>query len=96
VTAKRSITVSIAGQPYSIRSDADEGYVNSLARLVDGKIREVQRGAKYASRDAVAVLAALQLADELERERRRRGELREKVRVRTRQIGRMLDRAVKS
>ncbi len=96
MTAKRSITVSIAGQPYSIRSDADEGYVHSLARLVDGKIREVQRGAKYAARDAVAVLAALQLADELERERRRRGELREKVRVRTRQIGRMLERAVKS
>ncbi len=95
MTAKRSITVTIAGQPYSIRSDAEEAYVHALARLVDSKIREVQKGAKYAPRDAAAVLAALQLADDLERERRRRADLRDHVRQRTRQLGRLLDRSVK-
>jgi cell division protein ZapA len=81
---KRSITITVAGQKFTIKSDADESYVRSLAELVDDKIRQVQRGAKTATRDAVAVLAALQIADELVRERQGRGELRRRVREKSR------------
>ena len=47
-------------------------YVHALASEVNYKIKEVQKGAKTQSFQAVAVLAALQLADELERELIRR------------------------
>jgi cell division protein ZapA len=83
---KRSISISIAGQKYTIKSDAEESYVHSLADLVDEKIKQVQRGAKTASRDAVAVLAALQIADDLVRERNGRAELRRRVREKSRAI----------
>ncbi len=59
---KRSVAVTIAGQRYPIKSDAEESYVQSLAQMVDDKVKEVQRGAKTAPLQAVAVLAALQIA----------------------------------
>jgi cell division protein ZapA len=93
---KRSVAVTIAGQRYTIKSDADESYVQSLANVVDARVREVKRAAKAASADAVAVLAAMQLADELQRERDRRARLRHQVRETSRHIRAMLDREVKA
>ncbi len=93
---KRSVAVTIAGQRYTIKSDADEAYVHSLAGVVNDKIKEVQKGAKTAPLQAVAVLAALQLADELERERVRRSDLRKRVREKSRAIRAFLDRELKS
>ena len=93
---KRSVAVTIAGQRYTIKSDADEAYVHSLAELVDEKMREIQRAAKTAPPQAIAVLTALQLADELVRERRGRAELRSRVRAETRAIRQVLDREVRS
>lgn len=91
---KRSISITIAGQKFTIKSDAEESYVHSLAELVDDKIRQVQRGAKSASRDAVAMLAALQIADDLVRERNARVELRRKVREKSRAIRLIIEREV--
>ena len=83
----RSITVDIAGQSHTIRSDAEAGYVRALASVVDGRIRDItkatQRSLKGVSREAAAMLVALQLADELEREKRRRTALRRRIRTET-------------
>jgi cell division protein ZapA len=89
------VAITIGGQKYTIKSDATDAYVQSLAGQVDARIKEVQRGAKTAPPQAVAVLAALQLADELERERQRRIELRKRVREKTRALRQYLDREVK-
>ena len=100
---KRSFAVTIAGQRYTIKSDAEEAYVNALADLVDQKVREVQKGAKAAPAHAVATLAALQIADELTRsqqelvrERSRRADLRRRVRDKSRNIRALIDREVKA
>jgi len=92
----RSFAVTIAGQRYTIKSDADASYVQALASRVDARIREVQRGARSQSLQAVAVLTALQLADELERERQRRSDLRRRVREKSRALRAFLDREVKA
>ena len=100
---KRSVAVTIAGQRYTIKSDAEEAYVQTLADLVDARVRDVQRGAKAAPAHAVAVLAALQIADELARsrdelarERDRRADLRRRVREKSRSIRAIIDREVKA
>ncbi len=93
---KRPVPVTIAGQRYTIKSDAEEAYVQSLAAMVDDKVKEVQRGAKTAPLQAVAVLAALQIADELVRERDRRQDLRRRVREHSRSLRAWLDREVKA
>ena len=56
--------VEIYGQNYTIKSDLDEGQIQALARYVDGKIQELShRGVISTSK--VAILAALNIAEEL-------------------------------
>jgi len=78
--------VTIAGQSYALKSDADEAYVQFLAGFVDEKIRDAQRRSKQIATQKLAVLAALQIADDLFRERRRRSELRQRVRNQARKL----------
>jgi cell division protein ZapA len=75
---KRPITIHIAGQRYLVRSDADETYVQSLASAVDERVR-VLKGARLVATQADVVLAALQLADELEHEKRKRRDLKQQI-----------------
>ncbi len=67
---KRAVTVQIAGQKLGLRSDADEASVREIAAYVDARIRDVQRQGKAADTQAIVVLAALQIAEELFNARR--------------------------
>lgn len=87
--------MTIAGQRYAVRTDSDETYVAQLAAYVDAKMREVRRATRLVPTHSVAILAALQIADELQRERRSRGELRREVRERSRAILRYLEREIR-
>lgn len=59
-----SVRVEIFDQPYNLRgSDAD--YINQLAEYVDTKIRQVAMQASTVDSSRLAVLAALNIADEL-------------------------------
>lgn len=62
---KSATTVEILGREYRIRGNADEAYVQEVARFVDQRLREVTRGAAGQPADRVAVLAAMNIADEL-------------------------------
>ena len=76
---KRTIKIHVAGQPYQVRSDADESYVQSLAAYVNSRVDALKGGRQVATQSDV-VLAALQLADELAAHRREQTRLRGKVR----------------
>ncbi|MGA8528723.1 MAG: cell division protein ZapA [Acidobacteriaceae bacterium] len=62
----QAITVEIYDQTYRLRG-SDHAYVERLAALVDGKMRAVASGGRTVDSLRVAVLAALNLADELTR-----------------------------
>ncbi|MDH4100089.1 MAG: cell division protein ZapA [Nitrospirota bacterium] len=64
-TARPGIKVAIFGQDYMVRGDADAAYVTSLAAYVDGKMREVASKVSDASASRVAVMAALNICDEM-------------------------------
>jgi cell division protein ZapA len=83
---KRSVTVTIGGQRLAIRTDADDAYVRELATVVDDKISLCKSASRAVTTDSAALMAALQLADELHRERDRQMELRRAVRERSRAI----------
>ena len=80
---KRSVTVQIAGNRYSLKTDEDDRWVKSLAAYVDGKMREAQKHTRTVDTQAVAVLTALQIAEELFAERRDGRELRKSIRERS-------------
>lgn len=65
----RVVTVEIQGQRYPVRSDLDAAYVADLASYVDGKMRLASRESTVADSMRIAVIAALNIADELFRAR---------------------------
>lgn len=66
---KQSVSVEIAGQNLSIRSDEGPEYVQELADYVDGHLRELTDGRRSFSLQRMALLVAMQIADELFREK---------------------------
>jgi cell division protein ZapA len=83
---KRSVTVQIAGVKYALKTEEDDRWVKQVAAFVDGKIREVQKHTRTVDTQAVAVLSALQIAEELFHERRETGELRKKIREKSQSL----------
>jgi cell division protein ZapA len=83
---KRSVTVQIAGVRYALKTEEDDRWVKQVAAFVDGKIREVQKHSRTIDTQAVAVLSALQIAEELFNERRQTGELRKKIREKSQSL----------
>lgn len=79
MAALKTINVQIFDQSYAIQGELDEAYVNRLARSVDEKMRAVAAAAGTVDTARVAVLTALNLADELEAFRQQRGDLRRRV-----------------
>jgi cell division protein ZapA len=58
------IHVEIFGQTYAVRAGADPSYVEQLAKFVDGQMRDVARTSGAVDSVRIAVLAALNIADE--------------------------------
>ena len=90
----RVISVEIQGQRYPIRSELDPEYVNRLAVYVDDKMRAASDLTPTGDTLRLAVLAALNIADELFRcrdvNRARDGELAD----RAGELERLLDRVL--
>ena len=58
------VHVEIFGQSYAVRAGNDPGYVERLAAYVDGQMQEISRASGAVDAERVAVLAALNIADE--------------------------------
>lgn len=86
--------VEIYDQPYNIAGDNDTEYVRRLAATVDGKMRQIARQARLADSLRVAILTAMNLADELETQRARIARLEQAVHERAAACGAVLDRAL--
>jgi cell division protein ZapA len=90
----RVVPVEIAGQRYPIRSSLDPEYVARLATYVDEKMRAAADTSPSGDSMRLAVIAALNVADELFRcrdaNRARDGELAE----RTQELERLVDRVL--
>ncbi len=62
-------TVEIFGQRLGLRADGDTGRLQELARFVDSRMREVADRSSSVDTVKIAVLTALNIADELFQER---------------------------
>jgi cell division protein ZapA len=64
------VQVEILGQTYSVRAGGDPGYVQKLAAFVDEQMKQTSRESGAVDSLRIAVLTALNLADETFRLRR--------------------------
>ena len=75
--------VEIYDQSYNVHAEGNEEYLRKLAAYVDGKMRDVAETTRMVDSLRVAVLAALNIADELfaarERQQTLDGPLRQRV-----------------
>lgn len=58
------VQVEIYGQSYNLRGEGDPQYIEDLAAYVDRKMREVGEATSTVDSLKVAILAALNIADE--------------------------------
>lgn len=66
---KSSVRVEILGDEFALRSDATPEHTRAVAAHVDAAIRRVMETGSVVETHKVAILAALQIADELFRTR---------------------------
>jgi cell division protein ZapA len=89
--ASRVVNVEIHGQRYAVRSDLDPEYISQLALYFDEKMKMAAAEIQSADGLCVAVIAALNVADELFRVRADGRGVGDQVRARTAEIERLLD-----
>jgi cell division protein ZapA len=90
------VPVQILGQRYPIRSELDPRYVQELANYVDEKMRAVADQAAPGDSLRLAVVAALNLADEAFRARGADDARRQDLEARVAELERLLDQALAS
>jgi len=90
----RVVHVEIHGQQYPIRSGLDPAYVTELAAYVDQKMRVASRETTAGDTLKIAVLAALNIADECFRVQAAERDRRDTIASRAEALERMLDMAL--
>jgi cell division protein ZapA len=76
---KQTVEVEIAGQKLTIRSDEGAQYVQELADYVDAQMRQLVDKRATFNLQRAALLVAIQLADELFREKDIHRKFRQRV-----------------
>ncbi len=92
---ERLVEISIFGQDYTVKTDADTEYIEKIAKYVDKKMDEIVRNTKTVSTLNTAILAALHIADEFFKEVEKRQELLAEVENRSSKIVETIDTQLK-
>ncbi len=96
MTERRNVVrVQIVGEEYTIKSDASMEHTKAVAQHVDQAIKRVLHGGSVVETQKAAILAALQITDELFRERDARLMLDEEMRSLGAEIVRLLPPALR-
>jgi cell division protein ZapA len=88
------VKIEIYDQSYNVSAEQDEAYLKELARFVDGRMRAVADATRTVDSLKVAVLAALNIADELFSLRERQGELEGPLRKRVEKCVALVEKAL--
>ena len=88
---KNVLRVEIFGTGYSIRGEENQEYIREVASYVDARMREINQRLPIASHAKVAVLASLNLADELFKLRRQNERLTQEIGKRAKALSKELE-----
>lgn len=86
--------IEIFDQSYNVNAEGNEEYIRELAAYVDTKMREVAEATRMADSLKVAVLAALNIADEMHSQRERQQQLEGPIRQRVEKCVAMVEKAL--
>lgn len=83
---KRKVEVSLLGQRFAVKSDRDEAYLHQVANFVNRKFDELRRQSRTASSHQLALLVAMNLADEMFRNEERHASVRDRLRQQSERV----------
>ena len=86
--------VQIFGREYKIRGHADQDYILDMAKYVDDKMKELAANSSLPSQDRLAILVALNIADELFQERTKSSQTFSAIEQQTDRLIAMLDQSL--
>ena len=89
-----NVKIEIYDQAYNVNADQNEEYLQELAAYVDGKMREIATSARMVDSLKVAVLASLNIADELFTLRGRQQEIDGPLRKRVEKCVALVEKAL--
>ena len=89
------IRVVIYDQEYFIRGDLDEQYIQKLGEFLDGRMRAIAGRTRTVDTLRIAVLAALNIADEFHQIKAKYDEKTKLVDEKVEECSRLLDRYLK-
>ncbi|HMO80944.1 MAG TPA: cell division protein ZapA [Pyrinomonadaceae bacterium] len=93
--SEQTVRVEIYNQTYSIRSDGDNDYIQTLADYVDSKMRAISSGTLTVDSLKVAILAALHVADEYHQLLSQQKQIDAQLASRSAECTELLDRVLK-
>jgi len=89
-----TVKIEIYDQSYNVNADGNEEYLRELAAYVDGKMRSIAESTRMVDSLKVAVLAALNIADETFTLRQRQQEIDGPLRKRVEKCVAMVEKAL--
>src|SRR5271167_792427 len=87
----KGVNVEVMGQNLVVASDADDEWVKTVAGTVDQRIKTIRASSQTANSVNLAILAALNFADELERLRRQHQELIRQIETMTMRLANAME-----
>lgn|SRR5689334_7394302 len=90
------VKIEIFDQTYNVQADGDEAYLRELAAFVDQKMRTVAEATRQVDSMRVAVLSALNIADELFTLRKHQHELEGPFRQRIEKCVNLVEKALEN
>jgi cell division protein ZapA len=88
---ERLVEIKVFGQTYTVKTDAEEDYIREVAKYVNEKMEEILKKTKSVSTLNVAILTALNVADDLLREKEKRTTLVREVEAKSRDLVEKID-----
>jgi cell division protein ZapA len=88
---ERLVEIKVFGQAYTVKADAEESHIQEVARYVNEKMEEVLKKTRSVSTLNVAILTALNLADDLLKEKEKRVALLRDIEVKSKDLAEKID-----
>ena len=90
----QKIRVNIFGSEYVLKASENQEYIINVAKYVDEKMRLIDKSNSINSKSKVAILAALNIAEELVQERGYREKLLDQLNEQSRKLNISLEDAL--
>jgi len=88
---ERLVEIKVFGQTYTVKTEAEEDHIQKVAQYVNEKMDEVLKKTRSISTLNVAILTALNLADDLLKEREVRAALLRDIEMKSKDLAEMID-----